>query len=61
MCFTMFWSYSSSSSVGKLSQVEELCSERVVEMVDIVLVQPFQLLVTQMLGQFIEALHIEKR
>ena len=47
----MFWSYSSSSSVGQLRQVEELRRERVVEMVDVVLVQPFQRLVAQVLGQ----------
>ena len=46
---------------GQLCQVEELCSERVVKMVDVVLVQPFQLLVTQMLRQILKSLNIEKR
>ena len=31
VCVTMFWSYSSSSSVGSSRQVEELCGERMVE------------------------------
>ena len=44
---------------GQLRQVEELRRERVVEMVDVVLVQPFQLFVPQMLRQVLETLHIE--
>ena len=46
---------------GQLRQVEELRRERVMEMMDVVLVQPFQLLVAQMLGQLLEPLHVEQR
>src|SRR5437867_3344171 len=46
---------------GQLRQVEELRCERVVEVVDVVLVQPFQHLVTQVLGQILEAPDVEER
>ena len=46
---------------GQLRQVEELRRERVVEVVDVVLVQPFQRLVAQVLGQILEALDVEQR
>ena len=46
---------------GQLRQVEELRRERVVEVVDVVLVQPFQRLVAQVLGQLLEALDVEQR
>ena len=46
---------------GQLGQIEELRRERVVEMMDVVLVQPFQLFVAQMLRQFLEAFDIEQR
>ena len=45
----------------QLRQVEELGRERVVEVMDVVLVQPFQRLVAQVLGQILEALHVEQR
>ena len=46
---------------GQLRQVEMLGRERVVEAVDVVLVQPFQRLVAQVLRQFLETLHVEVR
>ena len=45
---------------GQICQIEELCSERMVEMVDIVFVQPFQFLITQMLRQILKPLHTKK-
>ena len=45
----------------QLRQVEELRGERVVEVMDVVLVQPFQRLVAQVLGQLLEALDVEQR
>ena len=45
----------------QLRQVEELRRERVVEAMDVVLVQPLQRLVAQMLGQLLEALDVEER
>ena len=57
----MFWSYSRSQFGGQLRQVEMLGRERVVEAVDVVLVQPFQRLVAQVLRQFLETLHVEVR
>ena len=46
---------------GQLRQVEQLCRERVVEVVDVVLVQPFQVFVAQVLCQVLEKLHVEQR
>ena len=46
---------------GQLRQVEQLRRERVVEVVDVVLVQPFQLFVPQMLGQVLKTLDVEQR
>ena len=39
---------------GELRQVEEFYCKRVVKVVDVVLVQPFQSLVAQVLGQLFE-------
>src|SRR5208337_3011599 len=45
---------------GQLRQVEELRRESVMETVDVVLIQPFQRLITQMLCQLLEALDVEQ-
>jgi hypothetical protein len=45
----------------QVSQVEQLCREGMMEMVDVVLAQSFQLLVAEMLGQVLEALYSEER
>jgi hypothetical protein len=45
----------------QLRQVEELRRQRVVEVMDVVLVQTFQRFVAQVLGQVLEALHVEQR
>jgi len=46
---------------GELRQVEELRRERMMKAVDIVLVQTFQRLFTQVLGQLLERFHGEQR
>jgi hypothetical protein len=50
----MFWSYSSSKLRGQLGEIEELRRERMVKVMDVVLIQAFQLFVAQVLRQLLK-------
>ena len=45
---------------GQLREIKELRRERVVKVVDVVLVQPFERFAPQVLGQILEMLHVEE-
>ncbi|WP_197678311.1 MULTISPECIES: hypothetical protein [unclassified Rhizobium] len=45
----------------QLGEIEKLRRQRVMEVMDIVLVHTFQLFVAQMLRQLLEPLHVEQR